>query len=68
MLKLPVSTCKDNRCAALAAMGAPGEAELLNGPGGVLVFPADQTGKRAGVSVPFAGLKSAIAAMRRAES
>jgi hypothetical protein len=34
----------------------------------VLVFPPDQTGKRGGVSVPFAGLQPAIAAMRRAES
>jgi invasion protein IalB len=68
MLKLPVSTCKDNRCAALAALAANGETELLNGPGGVLVFPADPSGKRAGVQVPFAGLKAAIAAMRKAES
>jgi invasion protein IalB len=68
MLKMPVSTCKDGRCVALAAIGAKGETELLNGPGGVLVFPADQTGKRGAVSVPFAGLQPAIAAMRRAES
>lgn len=68
MLKLPVSNCKDGRCVALAALGAKGETELLSGPGGVLVFPADQTGKRGGVAVPFAGLQPAIAAMRRAES
>jgi invasion protein IalB len=68
MLKLPVSACKDGRCAALAALGAKGETELLAGPSGVLVFPPDQTGKRAGVAVPFTGLKSAVAAMRRAES
>ncbi len=68
LLKLPVSACKDGRCAALAALGATGETELLNGPNGVLVFPADPAGKRAAVAVPFAGLKSAIAAMRKAES
>jgi invasion protein IalB len=68
MLKLPVSTCKDERCASLAALAPQGETELLSGPGGVLVFPADPTGKRAGVQVPFAGLKAAIAAMRKAES
>jgi hypothetical protein len=53
---------------ALAALGGKGETELLGGPGGVLVFPADQSGKRGGVAVPFAGLQPAIAAMRRAES
>jgi invasion protein IalB len=68
MLKLPVSTCKDNRCVALAAVGANGEAQLLSGPGGTLVFPPDATGKRAGVAVPFAGLQAAVAAMHRAES
>jgi invasion protein IalB len=67
-LKMPVSTCKDNRCVALAALAAQGEAELLSGPGGVLVFPPDPTGKRGGVQVPFTGLQPAIAAMRRAES
>jgi invasion protein IalB len=68
MLKLPVTTCKDGRCVALAALGAQGEAQLLSGPGGELVFPPDQTGKRGGVAVPFAGLQPAIAAMRRAEA
>ena len=68
VLKLPVSTCKAGKCAALAAVGAAGEAQLLNGQSGVLVFPPDPTGKRAGVAVPFTGLKAAIDAMRRAES
>jgi invasion protein IalB len=67
-LKLAVSTCKDGRCIALSALGASGEDQLLKGPSGVLVFPPDQTGKRGGVAVPFAGLQSAVAAMRRAES
>ena len=68
MLKVPVANCKDKRCVALVATSAQGESQLLVGQGGVLVFPADPSGKRAGVAVPFAGLQPAIAAMRRAES
>jgi invasion protein IalB len=68
MLKLPVSVCKDGRCVGIVVMSAAGEKELLSGNKGALVFPADQSGKRGAIGVPFAGMAPAIAAMRRANS
>ena len=67
-LKMPISVCKDGQCIAVVALSPAGETELLQAPNGALIFPPDPSGKRGGVGVPFAGLRVAIGAMRRAES
>jgi invasion protein IalB len=68
LLKMPISICKEGKCVTVVALQPRSENELLVAPNGVLVFPADPNGKRGAIGVPFAGLREAIGAMRRAES
>lgn len=68
ILRLPVSTCRQNECAAAVVLAPKGEADLLGAQGAALYFPPGKDGKRSGVPVPFLGLRPAINAMRRAET
>jgi invasion protein IalB len=68
-LKLPVSFCRDKvECVAVIGLTREAEADLLSGPNVALALPPGANGKRAAIVVPVAGLKDAVAAMRRAES
>jgi len=68
-LKLPVSFCRDKvECVAVIGLTQQAEADLMTGPNAMLALPAGPNGKRSAVVVPVAGLKDAVAAMRRAES
>jgi invasion protein IalB len=68
-MKLPVSFCREKvECVAVIGLTRQAEADLTSGPNAVLALPPGPDGKRAAIRVPLAGLKDAIAAMRRAES
>lgn len=68
VLKLPISMCQKNECAAAVVLAPKGEAELLSAHSAALFFPPAANGKRSGVAVPFLGLAPAINAMRRAQA